>query len=138
MGATHSAGANRILIVDDDVDLLMLLERKLLKQGFDVETAVTLHEAEEILEYFQPQLLLLDINLNGEDGRKLSFKLKRSDRHSGIRIIILSGYDYSASRAVLFGADELITKPLHLDYLLHRIEHYLLNGSQRIYKEDSI
>ena len=138
MGATHSAGANRILIVDDDVDLLMLLERKLLKQGFDVETAVTLHEAEEILEYFQPQLLLLDINLNGEDGRKLSFTLKRSDRHADIRIIILSGYDYSASRAVLFGADELITKPLHLDYLLHRIEHYLLNGSQRIYKEDSI
>lgn len=138
MDAAHRAGANRILIVDDDVDLLMLLERKLLKQGFDVETAVNLPEAEEILDDFQPQLLLLDINLNGEDGRQLSFKLKRSERHAGLHIIILSGYDYSASRAVLFGADELITKPLHLDYLLHRIEHYLLDGSQTIYKKDVI
>jgi DNA-binding response OmpR family regulator len=128
MGAARPAGGNQILIVDDDVDLLMLLERKLLRQGFDVETAVSLPEAEEILSYFQPQLLLLDINLNGEDGRRLSFKLKRSDRHSALRIIMLSGYDYSGSRAVLFGADELITKPLHLDYLLHRIEHYLLKG----------
>ena len=136
MGALPPTVANQILIVDDDVDLLMLLERKLLKQGFEVETAVSLPEAEEILNYFQPQLLLLDINLNGEDGRQLSFKLKRSERHRSLQIIILSGYDYSASRAALFGADELITKPVHMDYLLHRIEHHLLKGANTLYKKD--
>ncbi|MCW3073445.1 MAG: hypothetical protein JWP69_514 [Flaviaesturariibacter sp.] len=138
MSAGHSGVLNRILIVDDDVDLLMLLERKLVKQGFEVETAASLPEAEEILQYFRPHLLLLDINVRGEDGRKLSFKLKQDTTHKGCRIIILSGYDYSASRAALFGADELITKPLHLAYLLHRIEHYLFNGSQGVYEPGPI
>jgi len=120
---------NRILIVDDDVDLVMLLERKLLTAGFDVETALSLSEAEDILTTFQPQLLLLDINLGSADGRQLSFKLKQGD--SGIRIIILSGYDYSASRAVLFGADEFVSKPFHFEFLLNRIEHHLLHAIQK-------
>ena len=115
----------RILIIDDDLDLLMLLERQLDKQGYAVETAASLPEAEEILPQFLPDLVLLDININGEDGRQLCWKLKNSDDYPHSKVIIISGYDYSTGRALLFGADDLLPKPFHMEYLLHRVEDFL-------------
>ena len=119
--------AKRILVVDDDLDLLMLVERLLNKEGFNVETAANLAEAEDIHSFFSPHLVLLDINVKGEDGRKLCWKFKNAG--TGVKIIIMSGYDHSMSRALLFGADELIPKPLNTEYLLHRIENLLADTS---------
>lgn len=116
----------RILIVDDDIDLLMLLERSLDKEGYAVETAASLTEAEEILPQLLPHLVLLDINVNGEDGRKLCWKLKNTSPTPSAKVIVMSGYDYNTGRAVLFGADDFITKPLHTEYLLHRVDLLLM------------
>jgi DNA-binding response OmpR family regulator len=115
----------RILIIDDDLDLLMLLERQLDKQGYAVETAASLPEAEDILPQFLPDLVLLDININGEDGRQLCWKLKKSDDYPRSKVILISGYDYSTGRALLFGADDLLVKPFHMEYLLHRVSGFL-------------
>jgi len=112
----------RILVVDDDIDLLMLLERKLLGEGYIVETACSIPEAEEIIRFFQPHIILLDINVNGEDGRQLCWKLKHSEKHKNSKVIVVSGFDLSASRAVLFGADEMVTKPIQTEFLLQRID----------------
>jgi DNA-binding response OmpR family regulator len=125
MHAGFERVSGRILIVDDDIDLLMLLERRLLKEGYTVETACSLPEAEEIIDFYAPQLVLLDININGEDGRQLCWKLKHAAEGPDVRVIVMSGYDLSASRSVLFGADEMVTKPLQTDYLLQRIQVHL-------------
>src|SRR6476620_7851744 len=117
--------AKKILVVDDDVDLLMLLERLLNKEGFTVETATTLAEAEDINAYFDPHLVLLDINVKGQDGRKLCWQFKNSG--TGVKVIIMSGYDFSVGRAVLFGADDLVPKPFNTEYLRHRIDSLLIN-----------
>lgn len=116
----------RVLVIDDDIDLLMLLERRLEREGYAVETAVSLPQAEEIISFFEPHLVLLDINVNGEDGRKLCWKLKKGDAPYQVKVIMMSGYDCNTARAVLFGADEMLAKPLHTDYLLHRLEHHLI------------
>jgi DNA-binding response OmpR family regulator len=137
MCAAYLKEPYRILIVDDDVDFLMLLERKLVQQGFEVETAVALPEAEEIIDSFWPHILLLDINLNGADGRQLSFRIKQANDPHAPRIIMMSGYDYSAVRAALFGADELIVKPLHFEFLVHRIEHHLTAAPQAARTHDN-
>jgi DNA-binding response OmpR family regulator len=115
----------RILIIDDDIDLLMLLERRLVKEGYKIEAAASLPEAEDVLPAFKPDLVLLDINVNGEDGRQLCWKLKKESSSKDIKVIIISGYDYSAGRAVLFGADDLLPKPLHIDYMLTCIKQQL-------------
>jgi DNA-binding response OmpR family regulator len=117
---------NRILVIDDDLDLLMLLERMLEREGYHVETAASLPEAEEIIECFKPNLVLLDINVKGEDGRKLCFQLKKADQFPPLKVIIMSGYDYNLGRAKLFGADDLLPKPLNSDFLLHRISLHLM------------
>jgi DNA-binding response OmpR family regulator len=120
----------RILVVDDDLDLLMLLERWLDRQGYAVETAASLPEAEELIPQFTPDLVLLDINVKGDDGRQLCWKLKHNE-DAGAKVIIMSGYDFSTPRAKLFGADDLLPKPLHLDYLKLKIENIFLEGKLR-------
>jgi DNA-binding response OmpR family regulator len=124
----------RLFIIDDDLDLLMLLERRLQKEGYEVETAASLTEAEEIIPYFMPDLILLDINVNGEDGRKLCWKLKMFENNNNLKVIVISGYDYSTDRAVLFGADDLVPKPLHIDYLLHKLDLHLMPHTIRTFQ----
>jgi len=129
MCAAAFQGVKRILVVDDDIDLLMLLERRLLKEGYEIETAVSLTEAEEIIPSFLPHLVLLDINLKGADGRQLCWKIKKIYGDS-VKVIIMSGYDYNQVMSVLFGADDLLAKPIHTDFLLHRIGLHLLPPSE--------
>ena len=117
MRPTNEKHQKRILIIDDDIDLLMLLERRLAKEGYWVEAAASLLEGEEVIASFKPHLILLDINVNGEDGRQLCWKLKKQMGDRAVKVIIISGYDYSAGRAVLFGADDLLPKPFQFDYL---------------------
>jgi DNA-binding response OmpR family regulator len=121
MCAAYTDEPKRVLVIDDDIDLLMLLERRLVREGYAVETAASLPEAEEVISFFEPHLVLLDINVNGEDGRKLCWKLKKGDHPFYVKVIMMSGYDCNTSRAILFGADEMLAKPLHTDYLVHRI-----------------
>lgn len=122
MCAMKEEVSKRILIVDDDIDLLMLLERKLKQQGYETETAISIAEAEEQIVYFDPHLVLLDINIKGEDGRQLCWKLKHQPVYRIAKVLIISGFDYSPSRAAIFGADDILPKPIHMEFLLNRIE----------------
>jgi DNA-binding response OmpR family regulator len=125
MSAAHCVDAHRILIADDDIDWLMLLERQLVKEGYVVETAASLAEAEELCVYFEPHLVLLDININGLDGRQLCWQLKHSPDTAGVKVLLMSGYDCSLSRAALFGADGVIAKPVPLAFLLQLLHVHL-------------
>jgi DNA-binding response OmpR family regulator len=115
--------SKRILIVDDDIDLLMLLERKLKQEGYETETAVSLPEAEELIVYFDTHLVLLDINQKGEDGRQLCWKIKNQPVYRVAKVLMISGFDYNSSRAALFGADDILPKPFHMEFLLNRINN---------------
>jgi len=123
MCAMNEEVSKRILIVDDDIDLLMLLERQLKRQGYEAETAITLAEAERLVVYFDPHLVLLDINIRGEDGRQLCWKLKHQPVYRIPKVLIISGFDYNASRAALFGADDVLPKPFNTEFLLNRISN---------------
>lgn len=122
MCAKKEEVSKRILIVDDDVDLLMLLERRLKNEGYETESAISLAEAEELIVYFDPHLVLLDINIRGEDGRQLCWKLKRQPVYRIAKVLIISGFDYSYSRAAIFGADAILPKPLNTEFLLKKID----------------
>ncbi|HTM90939.1 MAG TPA: response regulator [Flavisolibacter sp.] len=121
MCAMKAEVSKRILIVDDDIDLLMLLERKLKQEGYETETAISLPEAEELIVYFDPHLVLLDVNLRGEDGRQLCWKIKHQPVYRIAKVLIISGFDYNPSRAAIFGADDILPKPFHMEFLLNRI-----------------
>lgn len=119
-----------LLIVDDDLDLIMLLERDLVRHGFVVETAANLGLAEEILNAWRPAIVLLDVNVAGSDGRQLCWKIKQ-DPSQFARVIMMSGFDASASRSLLFGADDFIAKPFSLEFLRMKLSENAQASSVR-------
>jgi DNA-binding response OmpR family regulator len=121
----HSSPPYRIFLVDDDIDLLMLLERRLTAAGYIVEAAASLAEAEDYRHAFRPHLYLIDINVKGEDGRTLCWKIKMQEGQPGVKVLLLTGYDCHQGRAALFGADEVLAKPVPTDYLLMRLQYHL-------------
>lgn len=122
MRAAEKHTAKRILLVDDDIDLLMLLERKLQRNGYIIESAASLPEAEYVLSLFKPQLVILDINIAGDDGRQLCWKIKNTGNNRNAKVILMSGYNYTINRNLLFGADDYVAKPFQSEYLLQKMD----------------
>lgn len=125
MCAQEKRKRKKILLVDDDIDLLMLLERKLQKTGYVIESAASLPEAEYVSSLFKPDAVLLDINVAGDDGRQLCWKLKNTGENRGVKVILTSGYNYTINRQLLFGADDFLAKPFQSEFLLQKIEALL-------------
>ena len=115
----------RILLVDDDIDLLMLLERKLQKSGYVIESAASMPEAEYVLSLFKPNIVILDINVAGDDGRQLCWKIKNTGDNRNAKVILMSGYNYPINKQLLFGADDYLAKPFQSEYLLKKVESLL-------------
>ena len=92
-----------ILIVDDDVDYLFQLEHTVKKFGFEVRTAESQKEAEELIETFKPDLAILDLMMENEDsGFILSYKIKK--KYPEVPIIIATAV--GAETGLKFGVDE--------------------------------
>jgi CheY-like chemotaxis protein len=127
MRTTEKQRAKKILLVDDDIDLLMLLERKLQKTGYIIESAASMPEAEYVLLLFKPDVVLLDINVAGDDGRQLSWKIKNTGDNREAKVILMSGYNYTINKQLLFGADDFCAKPFQSEYLIQKIDSLLTN-----------
>lgn len=120
----------RILIVDDDKDLLEVVQSLLIKKGFEVEANTNWDEANNKIENFQPQVILLDVFLSGVDGLQICKSLKANAKTSSIPIIIFSGYPSVAETVIYeYGADDFITKPFEVEDLIDKIHAILSKRS---------
>lgn len=118
---------SRILIIDDDKDLLEIVKSFLQKKGFDVAAYSDWDEASSSIIAHEPQMILLDVFLSGLDGLEVCKRLKSSSYTRHIPIIIFSGYPRVADTAIYeFGADDFIAKPFEVNELVKKI-HKLLS-----------
>jgi DNA-binding response OmpR family regulator len=123
-GRWEEAGAPRILLVDDDPNLLVLLAEQLRADGFDVQTARDGEEALRRLRGGWPDLLIVDMMMSRMDGLTLAREVKaRAD----LPIIVLSAIDTADSKADLLDevAEDYVTKPYHYPELRARIGRVL-------------
>ena len=105
----------RILIVDDDKDLLAIVKSFLEKKGFDVSIFTEWEKASDSIKTNEPQIILLDVFLSGVDGLEVCKRLKSSSYTRHIPILIFSGYPRVAETAIYeFGADDFIAKPFEV------------------------
>lgn len=111
----------RILIVDDEVNVGVLLSRFLSRDGFEVKNAVSGTSALEILSKQTFDLILCDYRLHDTDGREILIKVKESYPSTGV--IIITGYSdiKLAVELIKLGAHDYITKPLYPDEILNTI-----------------
>jgi len=82
----------KILVVDDDPDLVFILKTALEKDGYAVSTAGTGLEGLEKAKSEHPDLILLDLMMPKMDGQEMNIRLKKDARTAGIPVVILTGY----------------------------------------------
>ncbi|MBK8010866.1 MAG: sigma-54-dependent Fis family transcriptional regulator [Deltaproteobacteria bacterium] len=115
----------RILILDDEPNIVVSLSRALELEGYAVETASTVAEAEQRIQRRQPDLALLDVRLPDGDGIELLERIKKSE--SAPPVVMMSGHGTidEAVRAIQLGAADFLEKPIGQDRLLLTIENTL-------------
>lgn len=115
----------KILIVDDEVNIALLLSKFLVRNGFDVTTASNGATALEFLKNTSYELVLCDFRLEDTDGREILRKVKALYPQTGV--IIITGYSdvKMAVELIKMGAYDYITKPLYTDEILKTIHKAL-------------
>ncbi|HYG40217.1 MAG TPA: response regulator transcription factor [Cytophagales bacterium] len=114
---------HKVLVVDDDPDILELLQYNLTKDGYEVKTALDGKKGIEIAKEFSPRLILLDIMMPGMDGVETCRQLREIPEMQSTFIIFLTARaeEYSEIAAFDVGADDYITKPIKPRALMSRI-----------------
>lgn len=117
----------KILIVDDELNILTMVEARLTGNGYDVITASDGQEGLAKARAENPDLIILDIMLPKLDGYKVCRMLKFDEQHKHIPIILLSARTQESDQEVgkQQGADAYITKPFQQEVLLGKIKELL-------------
>ena len=117
----------KILMIDDEPDMLKLTKFALEADGYEVNTAISAEEALETVKKDKPDLLLLDLHLPGKSGFWLEQEIKSIDSLKDIPIIVLSAMTDEASKyiAAKEGATAFMEKPVDIKKLKFYIKEIL-------------
>lgn len=116
-------GRKRVLVVDDERDLVDLITYNLGRNGYDFLSAYNGGDAIELAQREQPDLIVLDLMLPGLDGTEVARRLKSDPRTTAIPIIMLTAKSEETDEVVglTIGADDYITKPFSVKVLMARV-----------------
>lgn len=117
----------KILVVDDEPDILDLVELSIASEGFDVIKATNGEEAIQQAERESPQLILLDISMPGMDGFETLEALRENPETEAIPVILLTARAQISDklRGISSGAEDYITKPFNPSELIERVKSSL-------------
>ena len=115
--------AGRILIADDEPNIVVALEYLLSRNGYEVLVARNGEEALQLVESARPDLLLLDIMMPVRSGYEVCQRVRERPEWSHIKVIMLSakGRDEEVAKGLGLGADLYITKPFSTRELLDKV-----------------
>lgn len=124
-----SKSGARILVVDDEIEILRALQRSLVAHGYDIFTAESGEAALEEVGQHRPDLMLLDLGLPGLSGLEVC---RRVREQSNLPIIVLSVKDTERDKvlALDLGADDYVSKPFGIDEVLARVRVALRHTAQ--------
>jgi DNA-binding response OmpR family regulator len=128
---------HRILVVDDDPNLLVVLAEQLRDDGFDVSTARDGQEALRRIEAGWPDLIVVDLTMPRMDGLALARQIKAQ---ADLPIIVLSAIDTADSKVRLLDevAEDYVSKPYHYPELRARIQRVLRRLGDRIPRQSLV
>jgi DNA-binding response OmpR family regulator len=116
---------SKILVVDDDLDILSVMKILLTMRGFEVEVISNGENALPGIESFKPDLILLDVLISGHDGRMICKKLKSNKDTSNIPVIMFSAHPGAAATVTDYGANDFISKPFDVNNLMKKVNAQL-------------
>ncbi len=117
----------KILLVDDDPDILEFLSYNINQEGYQIRTAENGIEALKILENYKPDLIILDVMMPEMDGIQTCEAIRQNQEFNNTIITFLTarGEDYSQIAGYDSGADDYITKPIRPKVLMSKIKSLL-------------
>lgn len=118
---------HRILLVDDEADILEFVRYNLLKEGYEVHTASNGAEALEVAAATRPHLILLDRMMPVMDGAETCRAIRRDPRLRGTIVVFLSALGEEEQQLTGFGvgADDYLVKPIRMKLLVSRVKAIL-------------
>ncbi len=121
----------RILVVDDEPDILELVRFNLAQAGLEVETAATAEQALAALRRSPPDLVVLDLMLPDRPGTDVCREIRRDPSLNGVAVIMLTARGEEVDRVVGFelGADDYVSKPFSVRELVLRVKAVLRRGT---------
>jgi DNA-binding response OmpR family regulator len=108
----------KLLIVDDEYDIVEPLSLLLSSEGYVVSSVTKGEQTYEKVRTFQPDLILLDILMSGSDGRTICKNLKKTSSTKKIPVIMMSAHPSAKKDSAGCGADAFIAKPFDTDELM--------------------
>jgi two-component system, OmpR family, phosphate regulon response regulator PhoB len=125
-------GRARVLVVDDDREILEMTALLLRGAGHEVTLAASGEEALYLVQESPPDLVLLDINMPGFDGWEVLRVLKEDDRTASLPVVMFSvNFEVREKlHALQQGASDYITKPFDTNALLRRVSDVLAAGKR--------
>jgi len=116
----------RILILDDDQDILDIVSYLLTEGGYEVQTLASGEQIASAIHQFNPDLVLMDVMLADMDGRLICRDLKADASTHHIPVILISGtHDLAASLHQQGAPNDFIPKPFDIELLLQKVKHQL-------------
>ncbi|HSP31460.1 MAG TPA: response regulator [Halomonas sp.] len=118
----------KVLVVDDEPNIVLSLEFLMEQAGFEVVTAEDGEQALARVSDTQPDLLLLDISLPGISGFDVLERLRGEEATAQLPIIMLTahGRDVEREKGMALGADDYITKPFSTQALVEKVKALLI------------
>ena len=119
--------SKKVLIVDDEPNIVISLEFLVKKEGFTVAVAADGEEALAKVAEFSPDLILLDVMMPKKSGFEVCEALRADPARSGLKIIMLTakGRDTEMAKGLALGADAYMTKPFSTKDLVAKIREIL-------------
>jgi DNA-binding response OmpR family regulator len=120
-------GRKRVLVVDDEKDIVDTIAYQLGRNGYDAQVAYDGNQALDMVHKSAPDLIILDLMLPGIDGLEVARQLKGDSRTAAIPIIMLTakGEETDVVVGLTLGADDYVTKPFSIKVLLARVNTVL-------------
>lgn len=117
----------RILIVDDEADIIEILQFVLEAQGYECIIAMDGEEGLRLAREGNPDLIILDVMMPKINGYKISRLLKYDNKYKDIPILMITARSQEEDKIIgeETGADEYITKPFKVDYVVEKVKSYL-------------
>ena len=122
----------RILILDDNQDILDIVEEALTYEQFEVHSTTLASDIAPLIEKIKPNLVLLDFRVSGTNGGEVCRSIKSSPDFSNIPVIIFSAYINSESILFGYGCDAVIYKPFNLDELVSKVNSLIFSAGNKL------
>ena len=121
----------KILVLDDDMDIVTVVQLVLESNGFDVKAITRWQKMYDEIETFKPDLILLDVSLGNQDGRNICKQIKSAKETQNISVILFSANLNVEKSLTECMADSFIAKPFDIKDLILRINNQLIekNGT---------